>query len=109
VEIPGALRLPGRRNPAPNVSARHSPHQIIRHLELRVIRVVFGGGGVGFGACGLAVVEHDHAGIAFAHLVGGGAGQQRRRVGILPTALAWRVKVGASCGAALTRLRAMRW
>src|SRR3546814_21131924 len=53
-----------------------SPAQVVGHLELRVVRIVFGSRGGRFGARRLAMVEHDHSGIAFTHLVGGRPRQQ---------------------------------
>src|SRR3546814_1683034 len=53
-----------------------SPAQVVGHLERRVVRIVFGSRGGRFGARRLAMVEHDHAGIALTHLVGGRARQQ---------------------------------
>src|SRR3546814_15358853 len=55
-----------------------SPAQVVGHLELRVVRIVFGSRGGRFGARCLAMVEHDHSGIAFPHLVAGRARQQFR-------------------------------
>ena len=63
------LRLPLLRCPRIAIS----PDEIVRHLELRVIRVVFGGGGSGFSAGVLTVIEHDHAGVAFADFFDGRA------------------------------------
>src|SRR5690606_8125367 len=53
-----------------------SPDQIVGDLELRVVGVVFGSGGFARGIAGLAMVQHDHLRCPFAHLVGGGAGQE---------------------------------
>src|SRR3546814_12682300 len=52
---------------------RGSPAQVVGNLELSVVRIVFESRGGRFGARRLAMVEHDHSGIAFTHLVGGRA------------------------------------
>ena len=67
--------MPGVRAGYGGATAR-LPDQVVGHLELRVVGIVFRGRHRGFVARGLAVVEHDQARIAFAHLVAGGAWQQ---------------------------------